>query len=881
MIRTLTKKHRRYSIRWTNLVRRWALTVVILSLLSTVASVIYIANNIAINTDTTDMLSADLPFRKHWQEENEAFPQFDNTVVVAVEGETPDLADDGATALAARMRQHPDLFGSVFYPRGEGFFRRNGLLYLGVDDLYELSDRLATAQPFLGALSADPSLRGLFGILALAVDQAGQAEGGAPIEIAPMLEMIAEVVEAQAAGHFAELSWQRLMSAGEEEAGGQEGRADRLRLIVILPPLDFESLQPAAPAMEGIRAIARDLKLDEAHGVTVRITGEAALESEELETVALGMEVAGGLSLVLVIGLLLFCYHSLRTAVATLITLIAGLIWTTAFAVAAVGALNLISVAFAVLFIGLGVDFGIHYALRYREALRAGANHMIALRRAISGVGGALTLSAFAAAIGFYSFLPTDYVGLAELGLIAGTGMGIALFANTTLLPALLTLFHPRSPTNWGTVRTFAGRTTHAIERHARPIIWGALAMGVAAAALVPWARFDFDPLNLQSRDTESVSTLLDLMKQGENFGYFISVVTKDLDQARALAERAATLEPVRSTLTAADFVPGDQDEKLDIVDTMALILEPSLTGQSEPAPSEEEVVAAMTDLKGALAGLAAGKHGDESAAAVRLSAAFAALPGGGEDAAALAELRSRLLAGLSARLEALRDSLRAEPVTLEVLPADLMERFVAADGRARLQIFPKEDIQQDADALRDFVETVRTVAPDATGPPVVILEAGRTVVRAFLQAAGLAVLAITVLLAVLLRNLRDIALVFAPLVLAALLTIAASVLFNLPFNFANVIVLPLLFGLGVAGSLQLVMREIRERGTVGVMSSSTPRAVLFSAVTTIGSFGSLGLSGHPGTASMGLLLAIAITLSMICTLVVLPALMATFGPTR
>ena len=880
MIRTLTQQHRRFSLRWTNFVRRWAWAVVVLSLLSAVASVFYIAGNIAINTDTTDMLSADLPFRKHWRAENEAFPQFDNTVVVVVEGETPDLADDGAAALATRMRGQPALFGSVFYPQGDGFFLRNGLLYLDVDELYELSDRLAAAQPFLGALSADPSLRGLFGILALAVEQTGKAEGDVPIELAPMLEAIAEVVEAQAAGRFAQLSWQRLMSGGEE-AGEDEGPADRLRLIVIQPPLDFESMQPAAPAMGGIHAIARDLKLDEAHGFTVRITGEAALESEELETVAVGMEIAGGVSLVLVIGLLLLCYHSLRTAIATLVSLIVGLIWTAAFAVAAVGALNLISVAFAVLFIGLGVDFGIHYALRYREALRAGADHTIALRRAVSSVGGALTLSAVAAAIGFYSFLPTDYTGLAELGLIAGTGMGIALFANTTLLPALLTLVQPRSPVTWGAVRTLAGRTTHAVVPYARPIIWGALAVGIGAAALIPWARFDFDPLNLQSRESEAVATLLDLMKQGENVGYFISVVTEDLDRAQALAERAIALEPVSSTLTAADFVPHDQDEKLDIIGTLALILEPSLTGQAEPPPNEEQVVAALADLKGALAGLAAGDHGGDSGAAARLLAAFAALPGGGADPAALADLQIRLLSGLGGRLEALRQSLGAAPVTLDDLPTDLRVRFIAADGRARLEIYPKENIQEDSDALRVFVDAVIAIAPDATGAPIVMLEGGRAVILAFFQAAGLAVVAITVLLVVLLRNLRDIAMVFAPLVLAALLTVAATVLLDMPFNFANVIVLPLLFGLGVAGSLQLVMREIREHGTAGVLTSSTPRAVLFSAVTTIGSFGSLGLSGHPGTASMGLLLAIAITLSMVCSLVVLPALMATFGPTR
>jgi predicted RND superfamily exporter protein len=175
---------------------------------------------------------------------------------------------------------------------------------------------------------------------------------------------------------------------------------------------------------------------------------------------------------------------------------------------------------------------------------------------------------------------------------------------------------------------------------------------------------------------------------------------------------------------------------------------------------------------------------------------------------------------------------------------------------------------------LRRFVGAVRAVALHATGSPVVILEAGNTVVGAFRDAAVLAFVAIAVLLAVLLRRLRDVALVFSPLVLAALLTVAASVLFGLPFNFANVIVLPLLFGLGVANGIHLVLRRRDQGGVTEVMASSTPRAVVFSALTTIGSFASIALSSHPGTASMGMLLTIAITLTLACTLIVLPALM-------
>ncbi|MGF1641104.1 MAG: MMPL family transporter, partial [Rhodospirillales bacterium] len=611
MIRGLTRRHVRLGIHWTNFIRQRAVTVVVLALLSAVAAAVYVGGRLTIDTDTTEMLSPELPFRQAWREEHEAFPQFDDSLVVVVEGQTADLAADGAAALADRLRRRPDLFGSVFHPEGDPFFRRNGLLFLDIAELQELSDRLAAAQPFLGALSADPSLRGLFALLTHAVDRAAVTDDVLPIEIAPVVEAIAGVVEAQAAGRPGWLSWQRLLAGS-----GHERPADRTRLIMLLPPLDFESMHPAAAATDGIRVAARALHLDPAHGVRVRITGEAALESEELETVAIGMEIAGAVSLVLVVGLLLLCYHSVRAALATLVTLIIGLIWTAAFAVAAVGSLNLISIAFAVLFIGLGVDFGIHYTLRYREAARAGAGHAIALKRAIGGVGGALVLSAVAAAIGFFSFLPTAYIGLAELGLIAGTGMGIALFANTTVLPALLTVFRPSMPSGRGSVRLMAGRTSRAIERHARPILWGALGLGVAAAAAVPWARFDFDPLNLRSRASESVATLLDLTKQGENVLYFLSVVAPDVETAAALAERAATLEPVRATVSAADLVPADQDEKLDVIATMALILQPSLVVPAAAAPGVDDERAALADLDRALARLAGADRGAASSAA-------------------------------------------------------------------------------------------------------------------------------------------------------------------------------------------------------------------------------------------------------------------------
>ena len=863
------ESHRRVLVAWVDLVRRGAVAVVIAAALVAAATGAYVVHAFRINTDTEDMLSPELPFRQHSRALSEAFPQFSDNIVVVIDADSADLADDAAERLAVRLRERPDLFGSVFDPRGGPFFRRNGLLFLETDALNDLADRLADAQPFLGTLWRDPSLRGLFDILSLAMDESVAGDGGAPMGVADVVASVADVVEAEAEGRFRLLSWRALMT------GTRGNAADRRRVILIQPRLDFGSLRPAESAMTALRALIAEMAYDGAAGVNVRLTGSAALAEEELESVEEGMGLAAILSLFLVAVLLSVGLGSPRLTIATVLTLVCGLIMTAAFAFAVVGELNLISVAFAVLFIGLSVDFGIHFALRYREALIGGRTQDAALGEAAAGVGGALTLCAVAASIGFFSFLPTDYRGLAELGLIAGVGMFVALAANLTILPALITLMGSPAPPPAARAGAPA-RLARAIENHPRAVIASALALTLAAGLLAPWARFDFDPLNLKDRRTESVSTLFDLMADSRTSPYSATVLAPSLDAADALARRLSSLDPVESTATLSDYVPAAQTEKLEIIDAMSFFLAPALSNRdAKPPPGPDERAAALTRVRERLAAFAATSRDAASrAAAERLSRAFDRLEAkGGTDGDALASLERRLIALFPERIRELGDSLAAEPFARADLPDEIKRRAVAADGRARLEIYPKENLH-DREALERFVSAVRAVAPDAIGSPVVILEAGNTVVGAVRDAAVLAFVVIAILMGVLLRSVRDALFVFAPLVVAAVLTVAASVLLRLPFDFANVIVLPLLFGLGVANGVHLVVRGREDSVAGAVMGTSTPRAVVFSALTTVGSFGTIALSSHPGTAGMGVLLTISIGFTLVASLTVLPALM-------
>jgi len=674
-----------------------------------------------------------------------------------------------------------------------------------------------------------------------------------------MLAAMAEVVEAQLAGQYAELSWRRL-------AGGDDDASSTRAVVVAQPRLDHASMAPAAEAIAALRSEAAALGIDAANGLRLGLTGAAVLDTEELESVGSGALVAAGLTTVAVALLLVWGLRSLRLILATLLTLAVGLVLTAAFATLAIGRLNLISVTFAVLFVGLGVDFGIHLVLRFREALDGGERKHPALRTAVAGVAGPLSLSALCAGLGFLAFVPTDYQGLAELGMISAAGMAIAWAVSLTLLPALLAMLRPRLRpiASWG-----AGAT--GPKRPGLVVAVAALA-GVVSLLALPAVSFDFNPLNLKDPESESVRVFNALAADPETSPHVVDVLAPTLEQADALAARLEALPEVEAALTLRDFVPEAQDEKLELIDSLAFYLGPTLSPADPASPLEPQ---ARRDAWAALHTALESAGSDPGAE--RLAAALEAFGQEPSDAA-LAEIEARLTGTLPELLERLRQGLDAEPVTLDDLPAGLRAHWVNDRGQARVLVRPTGPIVDNA-GLEAFARAVLDETPHATGTPVVILEGGREVVGAFREASILAFAIITALLVLVLRRVRDLVLVLTPLTLAILFTAATAVLLGLDLNFANVIVLPLLLGLGVSGALHVVMRWRHEDRLTDLAATSTPRAVLFSALTTVASFGSLAISDHLGLASMGLLLAIAIFWSLVCNLLVLPSMLALARP--
>ncbi|HUA55092.1 MAG TPA: MMPL family transporter, partial [Candidatus Sulfotelmatobacter sp.] len=644
------------------------------------------------------------------------------------------------------------------------------------------------------------------------------------------------------------------------------------RFVLAQPVLDYSALSPGAAAQAAVRAAVQELGLTPDHGVRVRQTGDVALDDEEFASVAQGAGVATVATLALVCVILFLALRSLRLIVAIIVTLLIGLAVTGGFAAITVGTLNLISIGFAVLFVGIAVDFSIQFSVRFRDARFHAGDLAAAMRRTARRVGAALTLAATTTALGFFSFLPTAFRGVSELGLIAGAGMLIALVANLTVLPALLALVRPpgeKAPVGFA----WAAPADAWLIRNRRAVMGVSAALAVTGIALAPRLDFDFNPLDLKDPKTESMSTLLDLMSDPNTTFYTVDVLTPSVEAATALVAKLDEVPEVEHAVAITSYVPKDQDQKLAVIQDAAMLLGPTLSPPDiAPPPDAAQNAKALAAFLAKLEPIAGSAPPD--APARRLARALGAVAAQ-SNPRALATLSDMLTGGLKQRLADLSLTLEAGPVTLGTLPPDLKRAWVAPDGQARVEVFPKGDTRHN-DVIERFVAAVRAVAPDATGAPVSIQESARTIEHAFAVAGVTAIVVIAALLLISLRRLLDVALVLAPLLLAALLNLITCVVLPLPLNFANVIALPLLLGIGVAFDIYFVMNW--RAGLGGPLQSSTARAVLFSALTTTTAFGSLALSRHPGTASMGELLTLGLFYTVVCTLFVLPALL---GPVR
>jgi hopanoid biosynthesis associated RND transporter like protein HpnN len=824
------------------------------------------ASRFTMTTDTGALISSDVDWRRQERAMETAFPQLRDVMLIVVDGKTPELAEGGAARLAARLAGDRTHFHRVSRPDGGDFFAREGLLFSSQQEVQATTAALIEAQPLLGPLAADPSLRGVATALSTMLD--GVDAGATKLDrIDPAMRALATTAEASLDGKPAFFSWQALFAGGNGAM-----RPPTRRLILVQPVLDHGALMPGEAASEAVKAAARTLGLGEANGVRVSLTGEVPLADEEFATLQENIGFVAAVMLAAMLVTLWLATRSIRLVAAIMATIIVGLVATTAAGLVVVGRLNLISVAFIPLFVGLGVDFGIQICVRFNAERADGAPFAEAMGRAAEALGAPLLLAAGAIALGFCAFLPTAYVGIAELGVIAGLGMIIALAFCLTLLPALILLLRPPPPRREMGFAALAP-LDRLLSRRRGAILWVFGLSTAASIAALPWVGFDFNPLHLRDPHAPAMRTLLDLTRDPDRTPNVIDVLAKSSAEAASLSKRLSALPEVKQVVSLDSFVPEDQPAKLALLSDASMLLDLVINPfDVAPAPDDATSATALRDVAGRLrqAGSQGGGAGGD---ALRLAKAFDRLAAG--TPAERARFGAAVAWPLTVMLDQIRAMLQAGQVTRADLPADLQRDWITPDGHARLQVFPSGDANDNRVLVR-FRAAVATVTPAISGLPVATQAAAQTVAGAFVQAGIIAFALVSLLLFAVLRDVREVAFTLAPVILSIFLTLGTCVVIGQPINFANIVAFPLLFGIGVAFHIYFVMAW--RRGDTNLLQSSLARAILFSALATGTAFGSLWLSHHPGTASMGKILMISLAWTLICALIFEPALL---GPPR
>ncbi|MAS82260.1 MAG: hypothetical protein CMF45_06190 [Legionellales bacterium] len=845
---------------WLQLIDKFRIPIIIGMTVFTITAVLYIKDNLEMSTSTTDMLSKDLHWRKLDIEYEKLFPQFNDNILVVIEARTPDQASDTAELLYSEFKNNLTFFNDIYYPAVLPYFRQSAFLFLDINELQDLSDRLATIQPFLGTLIEDQNLRGLFNMLGDAI-QAKQ--DGEDIEIKPLLLEINHALEDE--DH--QVSWQRLIKPDDEVK-------DIYRDFIVLQTKDnSRSLLPDEDIIEYVRSTIESLKLASNTSIQVRLTGGAVLSYEELKSVSEANIQAILVSFILVGIILSIGLGSVYLVFSCLITLIFGLITTTAFATATIGELNLISVAFAVLYIGLGIDFAIHLLLRFREEKISISNSRHALQISITHISKSLILCAVTTAIGFYSFIPTDYLGVAELGWIAGSGMFISLIFTFTFLPALLTFIKstPRLDLQNKCMNPVLEIIINIPYKYTKIILLLTLMIIIGLSFQYDKLDFDTNTLNLQDPGNESVQTYRDLLKDSKTSPWNGILLNKNSIDIQSVKTDIESLPLVDKVISINDFIPEEQEDKLFIIDDINLLLGTLSSSGTNSEINNKERFDTIKMIIGKLDSMSEDVMDEELTSLKKNLYDLSLKLVTSTSDEKINRVEQQLLKSFPGRIRTLSEALNAEHVDSNNIPAEIHDRWVS-ENHYKIKISPVENLNDNA-AMKRFVKELQAYDNKVIGSPIISIEAGKAVITAFKSAFTYALIAIVILLILLIKIKTDALIILSSVFTGGVFTFGFMLLFNIPLNFANIIGLPLLLGIGIDSGIHITDRFRQEHNSKkNIFMTSSSRGVFVSSLTTICSIGNLAFSSHQGTASMGLLLSIGLTSMMISTMLVLPA---------
>jgi uncharacterized protein len=861
------------------------------------ASILVTVAFLQFDTNQDDLVGPNLKHHRDFLALQKEFPQQGNDLVVVVESGDTERNRQFIERLAAKMAPETNLFRDVFYQHDLAMMGTKALFFVPETNLTEIQMKIHDDLPFIQQFTQTTNLSSFFEQVNTAFRTAPRETNAQTDSLVQSLPVLTHIL-AQATASLQMPG--KPPSPGVAALFGADDASDiyvtlnhgQMFLLTTHPPTDAFN----GEAIDKLRQLIQQTK-NEVPGVNVGLTGEPVLDYDQMTQSQKDVTLASIVSLFLCALIFIYGYNETGRPVKATVCLVLGLAYTLAFATLTIGHLNVLTIFFVPMLIGLAIDFGVHLITRYEEELRHGKTNEVALTKAMVFTGQGIFTGALTTAGAFLAMSFTNFKGIREMGIICGGGLLLCLVPMMTLLPVLLL----RGRQNVIDRQTTENETRARIENIwlQRPVtvifitvVLGALALTQICKGRV---KFDYNLLKMQSSNLSSV-VFTEKLTHADKSVLFGAIVATNLDQAISLEEKIKKLPTVADVELPADilddFIESNQIKKLPLIRGIKQEIAPLKFRAPDPKPVNiNDLSATLYSLYG-YCGMASDAVGDSDPALVAqfvflrkaienlrktmLAGDNAALA---QHAKKLAEFQQALFNDVRETFKSLQNQNVSAPLRVGDLPAALGDQFVGVTGKFLLQVYPKDDVWQRTNQEK-FVADLRTVDENATGTPVQLYEYETLLLNSYIQAAWYSLIAISFMVLIHFRSLAAVILSLLPVGIGTLWLAGLMGWFDIPINLANIMTLPLVIGIGVTNGIQILNRFAEER-TPGILSRSTGKAVLVSGLTAIAGFGSLILAKHRGVHSLGLLMSIGIAMCMIAGLTFLPALLNLIGRWR
>jgi hopanoid biosynthesis associated RND transporter like protein HpnN len=868
-----------------------------------VVCVFYTFRHLQFDMSRDNLVGSNKKYQKNYLAFEKEFPGQSDLVVV-VESESEEKNRQFVERLGAKLEGDTN-FSDVFYKGDLKMMGRKALLFVPEDDLRDLAKKLHDFKPFIGPFTHTTNLVSLFDMMNTEFRTAKpeqNAETESLINALPAVQRIVnQATESlERPGTPPSPGVTALFDAGNE-AEQQEYitfAKGKIFLVTCKPrtaptlatKLKTEAAQDEAnqQSVQRLRQLVAETRL-EVPGMNVGVTGEPVLDFDEMQQSQRDTTTASIVSLVICAMIFIYGYNETGRPIKATICLVVGLAYTFAFATLVIGHLNILTITFLPMLIGLAIDFGVHLITRYEEELRHGKSEEAAMMKAMVFTGQGIFTGAFTTAGAFLAMGFTNFKGIQEMGIISGGGLLICLIPMMTLLPVLLMRGRQNA------IDQLVGEEPKARARLEnlwldRPILVvciTAVLCGLAATQLRK-VYFDYNLLHMQSAGLPAVKFEEKLINSAGKSVLFAAVIATNLDEAVRLEQQITNLPSVAKkdgVVSMADYLSGNQTGKLQLIGEIKQELSTIHFAEPDLQPVDiPELSRTLYSFAGYL-GMALDSIGtNEPALAAQLESLRNSVQSlrkqmlSGSDAAVdeharkLAEFQQALFDDMRETFTALRNQDNSAPLRPEDLPKSLHDRFIGVTGKYLLQVYPEKDVWQ-RENQKEFIEQLRTIDPNVTGTPVQLLEYTELLKKSYEQAALYSLGAIVILVMFHFRSLTSVVIALTPVAIGSIWLGGIMGFFGIPLNPANIMTLPLVLGIGVTNGIHILNRFAEEQHA-SILARSTGKAVFVSGLTAIAGFGSLVLAKHQGIRSLGYVMATGVTTCMIAGLTFLPALL-------